>query len=44
MANSLTLTSGIVEFFDLCPAVMLLFEIDGYGIVAANDAAVGKYG
>ena len=44
MSNSPTLTPEMVEAFDLCPTVVLVFEIDGFRIVAANDAAARKYG
>ncbi|WP_071795167.1 PAS domain S-box protein [Natronohydrobacter thiooxidans] len=38
------MTPDVASFFDLCPTVMLLFEIDGFRIVVANAAAVEKYG
>lgn len=34
----------MVEALDICPVPILVFEIDGFGIVAANDAATRQYG
>lgn len=44
MAKPLQLTPDMFEFFDLCPTVMVLFEIESFRIVAANAAAAEKYG
>ncbi len=44
MSTSPTLTPEMVEAFDLCPTVIFVFEIEGFRIVAANDAAARKYG
>ena len=44
MAEPRNLTPEMVEAFDLCPTVILVFEIGGFQIVAANAAAVEKYG
>ncbi|NCO22971.1 MAG: PAS domain S-box protein, partial [Rhodobacterales bacterium] len=44
MSISSTLTPEMVEAFDLCPTVILVFKINGFQIVAANDAAARKYG
>lgn len=44
MPKALALTPEFLEFLDLCPSVMLLFEIDSYRIIAANAAAEIKYG
>jgi len=38
------MTPDMIDTLDLCPTVMLVFEIEGFGIVAANAAAVEKYG
>src|SRR6056297_3258735 len=44
MVTPPTLTQDMVEAFDLCPTVILVFEIEGFRIVAANAAAARKYG
>ena len=44
MSRAQTLTPDMIAAYDLCPTVILVFEIEGFRIVAANAAAVEKYG
>ncbi len=44
MPKPVTLSSDFQTFLDACPAPMLLFEVDGFRILAANDAAVQSHG
>ena len=44
MPKPVTLSSDFQTFLDACPAPMLLFEVKGFRILAANDAAVQSHG
>lgn len=44
MSRFPALTAEFAEFLELCPSIVLLFEIDGYRILAANSEAARKYG
>lgn len=44
MPKPVTLSSDFQTFLDACPAPMLLFEVEGFRILAANDAAVESHG
>ncbi|WP_297772947.1 PAS domain S-box protein [uncultured Roseovarius sp.] len=44
MSKLSSLTPEMVETLDICPTVILIFEIETFKIVAANDAAARKYG